>query len=38
MSYLEANVTPGDTITVTIIRDNIQKDVELVVGARPSIN
>ena len=38
MSYLEANTKPGDMIKITIIRDNIQSDVQLKIGTRPIIN
>jgi len=38
MSYLEANTKPGDMIKITIIRDNIQSDIQLKIGTRPIIN
>ncbi len=35
ISYLFTQTAPGDTITVTFIRDGEQQQTELVVGARP---
>lgn len=34
-SYLMKETNPGDTITVTVIRDGERQDVELTLGARP---
>jgi S1-C subfamily serine protease len=35
LSYLMVNKSPGDTITLTIIRDNIEEEVNLTLGKRP---
>jgi len=35
LSYLMVNRSPGDTITLTIIRDNEEKEVNLTLGRRP---
>jgi S1-C subfamily serine protease len=35
LSYLMVNKSPGDTITLTIIRDNEEKEVSLTLGKRP---
>ncbi|MCW4017736.1 MAG: PDZ domain-containing protein [Candidatus Bathyarchaeota archaeon] len=34
-SYLAQNTLPGETITVTVLRDNQEMDVPLVLGTRP---
>ncbi len=38
MSYLERYTEPGQSIIVTIIRDNQQVDITVKVGARPDLN
>jgi 2-alkenal reductase len=35
LSYLMVNRSPGDTITLTIIRDNVEEEVKLTLGKRP---
>jgi S1-C subfamily serine protease len=35
LSYLMVNKSPGDMITLTIIRDNEEKEVNLTLGKRP---
>lgn len=35
LSYLMENKSPGDTLVVTVIRDNEQKEVEITLGKRP---
>ncbi|HSV86990.1 MAG TPA: trypsin-like peptidase domain-containing protein, partial [Levilinea sp.] len=35
LSYLMVNRSPGDTITLTIIRDNEEREVNLTLGKRP---
>ncbi len=35
LSYLLLNKSPGDTVTLTILRDNKQMEVKLVLGIRP---
>jgi S1-C subfamily serine protease len=35
LSYLMVNKSPGDTITLTIVRDNEEKEVNLTLGKRP---
>jgi S1-C subfamily serine protease len=35
LSYLMVNKSPGDTISLTIIRDNEEKEVNLTLGKRP---
>jgi serine protease Do len=35
LSYLMVNKSPGDTVTLTIIRDNEEKEVNLTLGKRP---
>jgi 2-alkenal reductase len=35
ISYLFKHKTPGETATLTIIRDGEQQDIDLVLGARP---
>jgi hypothetical protein len=34
-SYIEQNTLPGEIITVTVLRDNQEVDVPLVLGTRP---
>ena len=38
MSYLEANTKPGNIINITVIRDNVQSDIQLNVGTRPAVS
>ena len=38
MSYLEEYTQPGQTITISIIRNNQQIDISLELGARPILN
>jgi S1-C subfamily serine protease len=35
-SYLEENTLPGQTLAVTLIRNNLQQDVSVVLGTRPA--
>jgi 2-alkenal reductase len=35
LTYLMENKSPGDTVQMTILRDNQQKEVELTLGKRP---
>ncbi|MEX2430779.1 MAG: PDZ domain-containing protein, partial [Dehalococcoidia bacterium] len=35
ISYLARNLRPGDTVTLTILRDGEEQSVEVTVGARP---
>jgi 2-alkenal reductase len=35
LSYLMTEKSPGDTVVLTIIRDNEQKEVEVTLGKRP---
>lgn len=35
LSYLMVNRSPGDTINLTIIRDNVEEEVKLTLGKRP---
>ena len=35
LSYLMENKSPGDTIQLTILRDNQQKEVTVTLGKRP---
>jgi S1-C subfamily serine protease len=34
-SYLEENTLPEETLTITVMRENSQKDVPVILGARP---
>jgi S1-C subfamily serine protease len=34
-SYLEENTLPGDSLTLTVVRDNARVDVTVVLGTRP---
>jgi len=36
MRYLILNKSPGDTITLTVLRGDQKVDVKLVLGTRPS--
>jgi S1-C subfamily serine protease len=38
LSYLLANVYPGESVTLTYIRDGQTMTTDLVVGARPRSN
>ena len=38
MSYLEAETVPGQTISITIIRDDEQLNVPVELGQRPVMN
>ncbi len=35
-SYLEQNTLPGDTITVTVMRGNVETQVDVTLGVRPA--
>jgi S1-C subfamily serine protease len=35
LSYLMVNKSPGETVTLTIIRDNVEEEVNLTLGKRP---
>ena len=35
LSYLLNNKSPGDTITLTVLRDGQEKQLDLVLGSRP---
>ena len=35
-SYLEENTQPGDTLNLTVIRGNTQKDITVTLGTRPA--
>jgi S1-C subfamily serine protease len=37
-SYLEGNTLPGDTVVITVIRNNASTDVSIVLGNRPTPN
>ena len=37
-SYLEGNTLPGDTLVITVIRNNSSTDVNIVLGTRPTPN
>ena len=33
--YLDLNKSPGDTVTLTVLRGNQQQDIPVVLGTRP---
>jgi 2-alkenal reductase len=35
LTYLMENKSPGDTVVLTVIRDNQQKEVTVTLGKRP---
>jgi 2-alkenal reductase len=35
ISYLVTNKSPGDTVTLTVIRDGQPQDITITLGARP---
>jgi 2-alkenal reductase len=37
VSYLVTRATPGDTVTLTLVRDGEQQTVEVVLGTRPGV-
>jgi S1-C subfamily serine protease len=37
-SYLEGNTLPGDTVVITVIRNNASTDVSIILGNRPTPN